>query len=276
MSDIYLHLNGQQTGPYQPAQLRQMLAEGKIPAGTPAWHQGLSEWSTVENVLAAFPNSSGPPPYVPPAVALTVPVKKGMSGCVIAAIIVGAVSFFGIFVLSVLAGIALGPIQNGIKKAKENASMQSARAIGIAMFAYANDHNGTYPDGKTSTEVFQVLIDGKYISDPAIFYIAMPGKIKPTSDKLTAGNVCYDVTSGASTDSPDGLPLVFTTGYTLTYSAGASATRDSPSSSPFPGLAVCYKNNNARFWATLPDGTSPPIISANFDPGSKTYQQLRP
>ncbi len=277
MPDIYLHVDGQQTGPYQPAQVRQLLTEAKISAATLAWHQGLAGWTAVGQVLASFPAEgvSSPLPPLPPSTA-PVPARKGMNVGIVIAIIAGAV-LVGLFVLSCLAGIALGPITNGIKKAKENMAMQQARMIEIAMFSYANDHNGAYPDGKTSTEVFQKLVDEKYISNPAILYLAMPGKTRPTSNKLTADNVCFDVTSGVTADSSDDLPIVFSTGYIVTYSAGAAATRDSGvEGSPFPGMAVAYKSNAARFDSALPDGTVPQIVPAGFDPGTKIYRQLKP
>src|ERR1700727_2004385 len=100
MPDIYLYLEGQQTGPYQAVQVRQLLAEGKVSAETPAWYQGLSEWSSLSKVLPAFPVEAGPPVFVPPP---PVTVKKEMNGCLLAALIVGGVGFFGIFVLSCLA-----------------------------------------------------------------------------------------------------------------------------------------------------------------------------
>jgi len=278
MPDIYLHLQGQQAGPFQPAQVRQLLFEGKLSAETPAWYQGLTEWSTVSKVLAAFPNENAPPVFVPPTPLPTAPVppQKGMHGCLLAAIIIGVVGLVSIPVLGCLAGIALGPITNGIKKAKENMSMQQARGIELAMFAYASDHNGAYPDGKTSTEVFQKLIDGKYVSDPAIFYVAMPGKTKPVTDTLVADNVCYDVTSGVGSDSSGDVPIVFSTGYIVTYSPGGGATRDPGVEAAFPGMAVAYKNNSAHFWNALPDGTVPQIIPSGVDLGSDTYQQLKP
>ncbi len=277
MPDIYLYLEGRQTGPYQPAQVRQLLAEGKVSAETPAWRQGLNEWSTLAQVLAAFPAEGVPPVFVPPAPLPPAPVaaKKGMHGCLLAAIIVGVV-FVGIFVLSCLAGIALPPIAKGIEKAKEAMAMQQARSIDLAMFAYANDNNGAYPEGATSTEVFQKLIDGKYVSDPAIFYIAMPGKTKAKSDKLTADNVCYDATSGVTADSPGDLPVVFSTGYTVTYGPGGGAMRDPRAQTAFPGIAVAYKNYSARFWNAHPDGMAPQIIPSGVDLGTKTYRQLRP
>ena len=275
MSEIYLHLDGQQKGPYSEAEIRNMVAAG-LPAETPAWHPGLSEWSTV---AALAPVASSPPP-VPPPVPPMPPLpqaqpgsSKGIPGCWLAAMIVAGLS---IFLIPCLAGIALGPITNGIKKAKENASMQTARAIDLAMYSYASDHNGAYPDGQTSTEVFQKLLDEKYVADPALFYLSMPGKIRPTSNKLSAENVCYDVTSGITADSSDDLPIVFSEGYNVTYSAGASATLNQDVISPFPGMAVAYKSNRAHFYNAQPDGTVPEVVPDTFVPGKGTYRQLKP
>jgi len=273
MPEIFLHLDGQQTGPYQPAQLRQFLAEGRVTGQTPAWYQGLAAWSTVAQVLAAFPPAGLPPGAPPPPP--PVPAKKGMPGWQIALIIIGA-GFMGIFVLSCLAGVALGPITAGIEKAKESASMQQARAIDLMMYTYALDHNGAYPDGATSTEVFQKLLDEKYASDPSIFYSAMEGKTKPTSNKLSAENVCFDVTSGVGSDSPGRLPVVFSTGYVMSYSADTPVTREPGAPTAVRGMAVGYKDNSARFWIIRPDGTVPQVIPASFDPGTKTYRQLKP
>jgi hypothetical protein len=283
MSDIYLQQEGAQTGPYQPAQVRQFLAEGRISGETLAWHEGLAEWTTVAAVLAAFPASVPPPPPAPmPSFPPVVPVKKKTNGCLIAAIIAGA-ALVGLFVLSCVAGVALGPITAGIKMAQENASMQVSRTLGLAMYQYAQDNHGAYPDGATSTEVFQKLMDGNYISDGGIFYLAMPGKTKWTSGKLTANNVCFDVTSGVIADSSDSVPVVFCTGYTVTYAPGADAVRDAPVATPFPGpgekfigLAVTYKDNSAHFLHGDADGTVHNFIPAAFDSGGKTYRQLKP
>jgi len=271
MPDIYLHLNGQQVGPYQPAQLRQMLTEGKITSETPAWHQGLNAWSTAWVVLASFPVEGAVPgmPLPPPQPQS----KKGMSGCILALIIAACV---GVFVLPCLAGIALGPITAGIEKAKEGAGMQQVRSIGLLMYMYAADHNGNYPDGATSTEVFQKLIDEKYVSDPSIFYFTMEGKTKPTSNHLTAENVCFDVTSGIKSDSSDFVPVVFSVGFNVSYHANDSAERNPIIKSPFPGLAVFYKNNSASFIKASSDGIVRNFIPAGFNPGDKTYKQLKP
>jgi hypothetical protein len=279
MSDIYLHVDGAQTGPYQPDQVRQLLAGGKISAETLAWHQGLSEWAPVATVLVAFPAAviaaAAPVAFGPP------PSEKKQTSGILQVVIIGGVIFGAIFVFSCLAGILVGPITSGIKKAQESASMQATRTIGVAMFTYAVAHNGAYPDGATSTEVFQKLVDGKYIVQPGIFYLPMPGKVRATSPTLTSANVCYDVTSGVTSDSSDFVPVVFCTGYTVAYIGGASATPDSTTSVPFSGklyagITVDYKSNSARFIKAAADGSIPNFVPAGFDPGMRTYRQLRP
>jgi len=188
----------------------------------------------------------------------------------------------GFLVLAVLADLVfLGPISPGIRKAKESAAMQTSRMIALAMFQFANDNGGKYPTGRSSTEVFQQLIAGKYVSDSAIFYIDMPGKSRPQTPQLEPENVCYDVTVPVDSSSPDGLPLVFLTGYRVEYKAGGSAIPLARFSSPFgrDGLAVCYKSNNAWFKPGLPirdDGVIRNFVPAEFAAGGRHFQQLTP
>jgi len=275
MADIFLHIDGEQKGPYSPEQVREMLAAGEITPDTLAWHAGLSEWRSVAALLAPPPPPAGALPPPPPTAA-----QKGLSGWVIALIVCGCLL---VLCLPCCCGVALGPITVGIKKAKETASIQQARAISLAMSAYATDHNGNYPDGKTSTEVFQKLLDEKYVTDPAIFYVEMPGKTKATSGPITSQNVSFDVTSGVNSSSSDAVPVVFLTGYIVTYTPGASAVRDSSSATPFggtdtrtSGIAVAFKDNSARFHNSLRDESINEFIPPEFDASGHTYTQLKP
>lgn len=291
MPSIYLYLAGEQKGPYFPGQLRSMLMEGAITAETPAWQDGLADWSSVGAILATLPVASGPPP-VPPS-AMPKPPRptqtQGMSGGLIAAIIAAAIL---VLALPCCAGIALGPIMNGIEKAKENMAMQKERMIAMAMFSYAADHHGNYPDldeasagqslltigggtspgASTSTEVFQKLIDGKYVSDPAVFYIAMPGKVRPVGNQLTADNVCFDMTAGLTSSSPSGLPVVFTTGFTVSYGNNIRVTRDGVS--PFPGFIAVYTGKSARYVKLAQGETA--VIGPLFTLLGDHYRQLKP
>jgi type II secretory pathway pseudopilin PulG len=238
----------------------------------------MTEWGTVTAVLAKFPPAA-PPPYIPPPTAPkrpAAPAKSELSGCAWTAVIVGFVCLGGFILLGFLAGIAMGPIMNGVKKAQEAASMQEARVIALGMYQYSLDHNGVYPDGKTSTEVFQKLLDGNYVSSPAAFYFSMPGKVRATSKTLLPQNVCFDVTSGVTADSPGDVPLVFSTGYSVRYSAGSTARLTTLFPMFLRGIAVAYKDNSAAFKQADATNSVPDFIPDNFVSDDKIYVQLEP
>ncbi len=193
----------------------------------------------------------------------------------------------------------------GIKRDEMTAAIQIAHTLGLCLYSYANDNQGNYPDGKSSTEVFQKLLDEGYVSDPTIFYVAMAGKIKPVRGvKLKPENVCWDLTVPADSTSPDELPLVFLTGYKISYAPGAAAV---PLVKPFPrfgsddpdqtfvdwflgrhtihwaefgGIVVEYKNNMSKFMKRGSSGgsnvTVANFISPEFKSDGRTYRQLTP
>ena len=209
----------------------------------------------------------------------------------------GCQTLFALGIFVILFGLALGPMPSGNGHPHENSSMQSAHALGLALWSFANDNNGNYPDGKSSTEVCQQLMDGGYVTDPTIFYLPMPGKVKATDPKakLKPENVAWDVTAGVTTSSPGALPLLFATGYRVIYKPGAAAfaRTDYPGPDWFgsstggtippyaerPGIAVFRVDNSARFSLEAPSGTSgsiPNFVPPDFPPDGKTYRQLTP
>jgi prepilin-type N-terminal cleavage/methylation domain-containing protein len=107
-------------------------------------------------------------------------------------------------IIAILAGVALGPITNGIKKAKQSGGMQTTRTIAVAEFAFSNDNNGSYPDtanqsggsGTAAAAVAQPLIAGGYTSDPSIYYISGGTAVKYTGSAaataIAAGNISFD------------------------------------------------------------------------------------
>lgn len=196
------------------------------------------------------------------------------------------------------------PLPHGTYKLPQNACVQTERVLVLAMFQYANDNDGKYPDGKSSTEVFQKLLDGGYVTDPALFYVPMKGKKKGAAgQKLKPENVSWDVTGGVDAFSSDQIPIVFLTGYKVSYVPGGGAV---PLSKPFPrfglenpdpnfterlfgwtihysdsgGIAVAYKNKSCMFkkLEIAPDGTGsiPRFIPPDFKPDGNTYRQLTP
>ena len=196
---------------------------------------------------------------------------------------------------------------DGVKLAPQSSQMQQAHAIGAGLAAYAADHNGHYPDGKNSTEIFQQLLDEKYVPDPTEFYIPFAGKVAPVAgQKLKPENVSFDFTAGADATDPEDLPLVFSTGYRVAYVPHAAAIplpQTAPPSGffmparwPRSGLAAFYKGGYSVFLQpgteiihkgddavevgynspVKPDGSLANFVPADLQPDGKTYRQLTP
>ncbi len=203
----------------------------------------------------------------------------------------------GLLILSAC-GIALAPIYAGPAEVESTAT-QATHAIALAMSQYAADNHGKYPDGATSTEVFQKLLDGKYVTDPATFYLFMPGKTEPSGPHLESANVCFDVTAGVDETAPDGLPVVFVTGFRVEYRPDGHAislVRPFPTYAysaqswmsyltgkdlaPVTGLAFADKRGKARFQpgqlGSDGFGLVPQVLPSDFDAHGKTYRQLTP
>jgi len=207
---------------------------------------------------------------------------------------------YAFVILAVLIGVWLAPAgQSGGGYARRSAAMQESRVIGLCLYQYSLAHNGHYPEGKTSTEVFQHLIDEKYVDDPSIFYVGYmntPEKVSPQGIRLKSENVCWDVTCCVDSSAPDGLPVVFLTGYKITYQPGSSAVPNIPlpernwfkqwldSGIARSFMAVAFtsstptwgKSISARTIEADEDGSIPNFIPADFDPKGKTCRQLTP
>jgi hypothetical protein len=215
---------------------------------------------------------------------------------------------FVIFIMMVLIGVALGPGGGGgmpPSYGKGCRAMKQSQAIYELIIAYAKAHQGAYPTGESSTEIFQKLIDENHMTssgktfkelsqklsfdqvekDTAIFWLDLPGKIMATSTVLKPENVCFDVTTPIDEKSPDKLPAVFMTGYRVSYVPKGVAVPLAKSGVP-DWAAVSYKDGygwgiSLRFpesdWPYfLPDGGIANFIPPTFDPAGKKYQQLTP
>ena len=69
--------NGTEDGPYDIAQVRQKLAAGEVKAGTLVWHEGLSEWLPLSQVIRA-PSMPPPRPAPLPTPKSAIPVSLVM------------------------------------------------------------------------------------------------------------------------------------------------------------------------------------------------------
>jgi len=198
--------------------------------------------------------------------------------------------------VGILFFFALGPIGPG-NGGVHTEWTQQAHAVGLALYSYANDNDGQYPDGASSTEVMQKLIDGGYITDLAVLYIPMEGKVAPErgQKKLKPENLSFDLTAGADSKDSPSLPLLYITGYRMAFTPGAVVR---PSSGKFPnfgngyhflffpwddlpdhlhmpGIAVYYNGHNT-VWCEPQGDSIPNIVPLGFDAHGKTYRQLTP
>ena len=188
-------------------------------------------------------------------------------------------------IIAILAGVALGPITNGIKQAKHNAAMQQGRQIGQVEFSYSTDNtsNGNaYPADTTALAISQDLINANYVSDPSVFGVSSQASYTPATSAGTAVTLVADsvswnyttnsltTTGGITSAASDLIPLVyFNNGFSTTISAtlkavaGTGMTVTYGTAAPFgtDGTAVFYKGNNAAYIKAL--GTTPGQI-ANF------------
>ena len=71
--------------------------------------------------------------------------------------------------------------------------------------------------------------------------------------------------------------MVYSTGYVINFSQGAMVMPNvGGAQSPFPGIAVSYKDNRARFLIFRGPTTTIQLMPQGFDLKGQTYQQLKP
>jgi len=195
-------------------------------------------------------------------------------------------------IIAILAGVALGPITTGIQKAKQNSAVQQCHALGLGMFAFANDNSQLYPDisnpnpnsgsGADATKVAWALISGNYVSDPAQFWISGGTATKYAGSAATSiakNNISFDFAGaqnqgGLSTTAYPFLPLFWNSVGLASYPSINVGTALNfplpPAGSAFgtTGMAFFYCDEHAAF---ITSGTSSlTAVSAGSVTGSVT------
>ncbi len=187
-------------------------------------------------------------------------------------------------IIAILAGVALGPITSGIKKAKQSAGMQTVRSISLAEFSFSNDNGGAYPDtnvptgnsGSDAATVAKALLAGSYVSDPSVFYINGGTATKyvgadPTGS-IAATNISFDFAgnkgNGVTSNFPDQCPVAWSsvvggTEPTLTTAANTPLTATPATTNPFgtDGIAVAFKSNSSQFIVSSKLGGGTPKVT---------------
>lgn len=67
------------------------------------------------------------------------------SGLAIAGLVLGYISFFSLFVVGILSGLAIPAITGVLDEAKLAASVSNVKSLGVLCVQYAAKHDGTYP-----------------------------------------------------------------------------------------------------------------------------------
>lgn len=199
-------------------------------------------------------------------------------------------------IISILVSILVPAAWSALKTARQTAATASSHGIGQLMTQYGLD-NGQYPDAASSTDAFKLLISKGYLSSADVFYLPNGGqtKFKGTSPgtNLTANNVSWDICGvngtgansgpvGLSVNAPEEIPVVFSTGGTVSIPQQAgpgSATCSATGPLGTDGLAVTYKDNHSTF-AKIDSGAGTysisDFIAGSFDPKGVVYVQRKP
>lgn len=151
MSDWYYHAPGEgRVGPLAVETLREYFASGRIRRDTLVWREGQGEWQPLEQLSGELgiapaelyaPSPAAPPPLPPAAAAASsthahaasAPPKRGMSGCLIALIVVAVLA---IPAIGILAAIAVPAYHDYTLRAKVAAGAATAEPLKQAVAGF--------------------------------------------------------------------------------------------------------------------------------------------
>jgi|SRR6185436_14288661 len=104
--EIYIAKSGQKTGPFSEEQIQSMLKSGMIGLADSAWHEGMSSWIPLHQVLKVCPPipqaSQSQIPETSPQQSRANPVRSGPIIRDVA--IIWALTFIGGFIVSIAGG----------------------------------------------------------------------------------------------------------------------------------------------------------------------------
>lgn len=199
-------------------------------------------------------------------------------------------------IISILLSVLLPAGWAVLKNARQTAAAASSKGIGGMMTQYGMD-NGQFPDGATSTDAFKQLLAKGYLTSADIFYLPNGGQTKfrgqSPATKLTSQNVSWDIMGrdgvgndsgpvGLTVNSPSELPLVFSTGGSVSVPqelGPGAATCSAAGPLGVDGLAVTYMDNHAVFVKVDSTQGTPTIsefIAGSFDAKGVVYVQRKP
>ncbi|MEM9445634.1 MAG: type II secretion system protein [Verrucomicrobiota bacterium] len=169
-------------------------------------------------------------------------------------------------IIALIIGLAVPGLAAARKVASRISDTNNARNLVLALNLAAQDSNGLYPTGASSTEVFEELVHNRYIDDERVFAgtnTPNPPKIDPgnlPAFTLDPRNVAWAYVDNLTTNSPSRCPLVLTKGVKAFTNLGvvspelpAMASADSPWGPD--GVVVGTVGGSAEFIKANPNGT---------------------
>ena len=211
-----------------------------------------------------------------------------------------------IAIIALLAGVALPAITGAIKKAKENAAVQTAHGLALAEFQYSNDNNGVFPGSTTtvtiatSSDAFSKELCPTYVNNTDALYIPSTTCVAKatgyTAGAISSANNAWDMVFitgttttniGLTSNDPDQTPALMTSGSTVTFPAANAAAASlkaaiaaANTTNPFgrDGVAVAYKDMSSAFAsATANGGTTAAFgITSGSYVAANAYTKLTP
>jgi len=179
-------------------------------------------------------------------------------------------------VIAIIAGLAAmsyGPIMKQVKAAALTNAINNAKQIHTALFSFAKDNDGLYPNegtastgetGNSPEDCFTQLINAGVIDDEEAFWskenIVLGTVVAETPDNdgtLTAGENAWGYVRGLSTSSRTNLPIIF----------DASDTAGTFDTAVWDGKAIVAKLNGSVEAMKIEYGGGKPIED---DGSSKT------
>lgn len=172
---IHIAKDGQQSGPFPEAEVRQKLAAGYFSGSEMAWYEGLSSWQPLTTLLGEPASGAPPIPLSAPAplfqAGAPAPAgKRATSGLAVGSLICGILSFLTCGI-TMLPAVILGHI--ALSKIKESGGALGGRGMAIAG-----------------------LIMGYMIVPVAIFWaLAVPtyNQITSQANQMKAANNCKQI-----------------------------------------------------------------------------------
>ena len=166
MTEWYYAAGGaEQVGPISAAQLVELFQAGTLTGDTLVWRTGLSNWQPLQQSFeelglrhaAPLPPALPPPPTAaPPRPSVVVhhapaPKSRGMSGCLIAVIVIAV---FAVPMIAILAAIALPAYNNYRVRSAEGACLAEMKAYANSAVAAMNsDQSPASPPRMSCSEV---------------------------------------------------------------------------------------------------------------------------